>query len=79
MNASTAATPPAAVTDADVLLRVENVVKHFPVRSGKLFERDKAVVHAVDGVSLAVRRGQTLGLVGETGAASPPSPAASRG
>ena len=67
MNASTAATPPAAVTDADVLLRVENVVKHFPVQSGKLFERDKAVVHAVDGVSLAVRRGQTLGLVGETG------------
>ena len=67
MNASTAATPPAAATDADVLLRVENVVKHFPVQSGKLFERDKAFVHAVDGVSLAVRRGQTLGLVGETG------------
>ena len=54
MNASTAATPPAAVTDADVLLRVENVVKHFPVQSGKLFERDKAFVHAVDGVSLPV-------------------------
>ncbi|HET9117678.1 MAG TPA: ATP-binding cassette domain-containing protein, partial [Pseudonocardiaceae bacterium] len=67
MSADTAATSQATATDADVLLRVENVVKHFPVQSGKLFDRDKAVVHAVDGVSLAVRRGQTLGLVGETG------------
>jgi peptide/nickel transport system ATP-binding protein len=67
MSASAAATPPVDATAADVLLRVENVVKHFPVQSGKLFDRDPAVVHAVDGVTLAVRRGQTLGLVGETG------------
>ena len=44
MSASTAATPPVDATDADVLLRVENVVKHFPVQSGKLFNRDPAVV-----------------------------------
>jgi oligopeptide/dipeptide ABC transporter ATP-binding protein len=51
----------------DVLLRVENLVKHFPVQSASLFRRNRDVVHAVDGVSLEVRRGQTLGLVGETG------------
>ncbi len=69
MSTSTAATPPASITDADVLLRVENVVKYFPVQSGKLFQRrqNREFVHAVDGVNLEVRRGQTLGLVGETG------------
>ncbi|MGH9123537.1 MAG: ABC transporter ATP-binding protein [Acidimicrobiales bacterium] len=51
----------------DVLLRVEDVKKHFPVQSGKLFNRQHEFVHAVDGVSLEVRRGETLGLVGETG------------
>jgi oligopeptide/dipeptide ABC transporter ATP-binding protein len=51
----------------DVLLRVENLVKYFPVQSASIFQRRKEVVHAVDGVSLEVRRGQTLGLVGETG------------
>jgi oligopeptide/dipeptide ABC transporter ATP-binding protein len=68
MNTSTAAAPDVTATDGDVLLRVENVVKHFPVLSGKLFHRGpRDVVHAVEGVSLDVRRGQTLGLVGETG------------
>jgi oligopeptide/dipeptide ABC transporter ATP-binding protein len=67
MNAETPATLPPATTDADVLLRVENVVKYFPLRSGQLFRRSQDVVHAVDGVSLEVRRGETLGLVGETG------------
>ena len=52
---------------SDILLSVENVVKHFPVQSGKLRARSREVVHAVDGVSLEVRRGETLGLVGETG------------
>jgi oligopeptide/dipeptide ABC transporter ATP-binding protein len=57
-----------AGSDDDVLLRVENLVKYFPVKSGSLkFGGTRDVVHAVDGVSLEVRRGQTLGLVGETG------------
>jgi oligopeptide/dipeptide ABC transporter ATP-binding protein len=51
----------------DVMLRLTDVVKHFPVRSGSLLRRNAGQVHAVDGVSLEVRRGETLGLVGETG------------
>src|SRR3984957_12401313 len=52
----------------DVLLRVENLVKHFPVKSTKLIRRgEREYVHAVEDVSLEVRRGETLGLVGETG------------
>ncbi len=56
----------AAADGDDVLLRVENVVKYFPVRGTRLFQQ-KEYVHAVDGVSLAVPRGQTFGVVGETG------------
>jgi len=51
----------------DVLLRLEDVVKHFPVRSSALIRGSREVVHAVDGVDLEVRRGETIGLVGETG------------
>jgi oligopeptide/dipeptide ABC transporter ATP-binding protein len=50
----------------DVLLRVNDLVKHFPVQSGGL-RRSRDVVHAVDGVSFEVRQGETVGLVGETG------------
>ena len=51
----------------DVLLRVEHVVKYFPVQAAGLLGRSRDVVHAVDDVNLEVRRGETLGLVGETG------------
>jgi oligopeptide/dipeptide ABC transporter ATP-binding protein len=51
----------------DVLVRVDNLVKHFPVKGGGVIGRTVGQVRAVDGVSLTVRRGQTLGLVGETG------------
>ena len=52
--------------DSVVLLQVENVVKHFPVRGTGLF-RPKEYVHAVDGISFTVERGTTFGIVGETG------------
>jgi oligopeptide/dipeptide ABC transporter ATP-binding protein len=54
------------MTETDVLLQVEDVVKHFPVRGTGVF-RPKGFVHAVDGVSLTVTRGTTFGIVGETG------------
>jgi oligopeptide/dipeptide ABC transporter ATP-binding protein len=56
----------ADLTD-DVLVQVDNLVKHFPVKGGGLVGRTVGQVQAVDGVSLTIRRGHTLGLVGETG------------
>jgi oligopeptide/dipeptide ABC transporter ATP-binding protein len=51
----------------DVLVRVENLVKYFPVRAGGLIRRTVGQVQAVDDVTLSIPRGKTLGLVGETG------------
>jgi len=51
----------------DVLVRVDNLVKYFPVRSAGLIRRTVGQVQAVDDVSLTIPRGKTLGLVGETG------------
>ncbi len=55
------------VTTARSLLQAVDLVKHFPVRSGSLRRRTHDRVHAVDGVSLDVRRGETVGVVGESG------------
>ena len=49
------------------LLEVRNLEKYFPVTSGLIFKRTVAEVKAVDGVSFSIRRGETLGLVGESG------------
>ncbi|MFL6038536.1 MAG: ABC transporter ATP-binding protein [Gaiellaceae bacterium] len=56
------------MTDSEVLLEAVELVKHFPVRASSFGRASSGdVVHAVDGVSLAVRRGETLGVVGESG------------
>ena len=54
-------------TNADVLVEVNNLKMHFPVTSGLLFQREVAQVKAVDGISFSIRKGETLGLVGESG------------
>jgi oligopeptide/dipeptide ABC transporter ATP-binding protein len=48
------------------VLRITDLQKHYPVRRG-FFSREVAWVHAVDGVSFSIARGETLGLVGESG------------
>ena len=48
------------------ILRIEELYTYFPIRAG-LFKRQVGQVHAVDGVDLSVRAGETLGLVGESG------------
>jgi oligopeptide transport system ATP-binding protein len=50
----------------NALLRVDNLMMHFPIRRG-VFQRQVGAVRAVDGVSFEVKRGETLGLVGESG------------
>ena len=49
------------------LLEVTDLVKHFPVKSGIIVDRQVATEKAVDGVSLTIGEGETLGLVGESG------------
>jgi oligopeptide transport system ATP-binding protein len=51
----------------NVLLDVRNLKMHFPIEEGVLFKRKVGDIRAVDGVSFTIRRGETLGLVGESG------------
>lgn len=59
-------TPAQAPAGDDAVLRVENLKMYFPIKSG-LLRRTVGQVQAVDGVSFAVQRGSSLGLVGESG------------
>ena len=53
-------------TDNETLIEVKNLVKYYPVYGG-VFKRVVAQVKAVDDVSFAIKKGETLGLVGESG------------
>ena len=54
------------MAEPDVVLRAEELVKHYPIKTG-VIRRTTGHVRAVDGVSLELRRGETLGVVGESG------------
>jgi oligopeptide/dipeptide ABC transporter ATP-binding protein len=54
-------------TESDALVSIENLTKYFPITRGVIFQREIGRVHAVEDVSFNVYRGETLGLVGESG------------
>jgi len=58
---------PAPVAMAEPLLHVVELTKEFPLKSNKLFDREKRIVSAVAGVSFHIRAGEAFGLVGESG------------
>ncbi|NIL39911.1 dipeptide ABC transporter ATP-binding protein [Salinispora arenicola] len=63
----TAPASPSKKVRGEPILAVENLVKHFPITRGVVFQRQIGAVRAVDGISFDLRRGETLGIVGESG------------
>jgi peptide/nickel transport system ATP-binding protein len=57
----------ASSSDDNVLLRVEHLVKHFPITRGIIVQKTIGAVRAVDDISFFIKRGETFGLVGESG------------
>ncbi|MEU2225069.1 dipeptide ABC transporter ATP-binding protein [Streptomyces sp. NPDC018347] len=61
-----ASAPEDGSAEREVLLRVEGLTKHFPIKKG-ILQRQVGAVKAVDGLDFEVRKGETLGVVGESG------------
>ena len=67
MSAAPANAAPVAGNGGETLVTVEDLRVHFPITSGIVFRHKVGAVYAVDGIDLKIRRGETLGLVGESG------------
>ncbi|MDR0526968.1 MAG: dipeptide ABC transporter ATP-binding protein [Spirochaetaceae bacterium] len=66
LNAASSTPPPALSDDSKVLLSVENLKVHFPIKKG-IFRRTAGYIKALDGVDFTLKRGETLGIAGESG------------
>ena len=51
----------------DIILSVKNLKKYFPLTKGLILEKESGHIKAIDDISFNVKKGETLGLVGETG------------
>jgi oligopeptide transport system ATP-binding protein len=67
VNGAPEASDGAGPNAESALLEVRDLVKHFPIKTGVIFDHEVGRVRAVDGVTLNVQEGETLGLVGESG------------
>src|SRR5579885_1354538 len=66
-SAAPAANPTTTATSKEALVQVSGLKKYFPITAGLVFQRQVGAVKAVDDVSFEVYKGETLGLVGESG------------
>ena len=67
MSTETQASTETRASTGENLVEVRDLVKHFPITRGILFQKQVGAVRAVDGLSFDVKRGEALGIVGETG------------
>jgi len=61
------ANPDGGAGGGEALVEVRDLVKHFPISKGIIFQKQVGAVRAVDGITFDVKRGEALGIVGETG------------
>src|SRR3954466_10245925 len=67
MSTETSTETSAQPSESENLVEVRDLVKHFPITKGVIFQKQVGAVRAVDGISFDVKRGEALGIVGETG------------